>query len=281
MSKVYVMVLRCPDRPGIVHQATGAILRVGGNIIENAQFTDPDSETFVMRTRFCSEFETQAVRDSLTAELPSTEFDVRVRPEAARLRALVMVSKFDHCLLDLLYRHSNGELDVEIPLVASNHLDCKHLVTERGIPYLHLPVSTATRTEQEGRLREVIAEHRIDMVVLARYMQILSAELCEELHGRVINIHHSFLPGFKGARPYHQAHERGVKLIGATAHYVTDNLDEGPIIEQDVIRVNHTCDAAALARLGRDVERSVLSRAVQAHAQDRVILIGNRTIVFS
>jgi formyltetrahydrofolate deformylase len=154
-------------------------------------------------------------------------------------------------------------------------------VTARGIPYLHLPVSAATRPEQERRLREVIAEHRIDMVVLARYMQILSAELCAELRGRAINIHHSFLPGFKGARPYHQAHERGVKLIGATAHYVTADLDEGPIIEQDVIRVNHTHDAEALARLGRDVERSVLYRAVQAHAQDRVILIGDRTIVFS
>jgi formyltetrahydrofolate deformylase len=281
MSKVYVMVLRCPDRPGIVHQATGAILSVDGNIIENAQFTDPDSGMFVMRTRFRSKADAQAVQESFAAELPSNEFDVRVRPETERLRALVMVSRFDHCLLDLLYRHGNGELDVDIPLVVSNHTDCKRLVTERGIPYLHLPVSAETRPEQERRLREVIAEHRIDMVVLARYMQILSAELCAELCGRAINIHHSFLPGFKGARPYHQAHERGVKLIGATAHYVTADLDEGPIIEQDVIRVNHTHDAEALARLGRDVERSVLSRAVQAHAQDRVILIGNRTIVFS
>jgi formyltetrahydrofolate deformylase len=281
MSKIYVMVLRCPDRPGIVHQATGAILSVDGNIIENAQFTDPDSGMFVMRTRFRSKADAQAVRESFAAELPSNEFDVRVRPETERLRALVMVSKFDHCLLDLLYRHGNGELDVDIPLVVSNHTDCKRLVTERGIPYLHLPVSAETRPEQERRLREVIAEHRIDMVGLARYMQILSAELCAELHGRAINIHHSFLPGFKGARPYHQAHERGVKLIGATAHYVTADLDEGPIIEQDVIRVNHTHDAEALARLGRDVERSVLYRAVQAHAQDRVILIGDRTIVFS
>jgi formyltetrahydrofolate deformylase len=281
MSRVYVMVLRCPDRPGIVHQATGAILSVDGNIIENAQFTDPDSGMFVMRTRFRSKADAQAVRESFAAELPSNEFDVRVRPETERLRALVMVSKFDHCLLDLLYRHGNGELDVDIPLVVSNHTDCKRLVTERGIPYLHLPVSAATRPEQERRLREVIAEHRIDMVVLARYMQILSAELCAELRGRAINIHHSFLPGFKGARPYHQAHERGVKLIGATAHYVTADLDEGPIIEQDVIRVNHTHDAEALARLGRDVERSVLYRAVQAHAQDRVILIGDRTIVFT
>jgi formyltetrahydrofolate deformylase len=281
MSKVYVMVLRCPDRPGIVHQATGAILSVDGNIIENAQFTDPDSGMFVMRTRFRSKADAQAVQESFAAELPSNEFDVRVRPETERLRALVMVSRFDHCLLDLLYRHGNGELDVDIPLVVSNHTDCKRLVTERGIPYLHLPVSAETRPEQERRLREVIAEHRIDMVVLARYMQILSAELCAELCGRAINIHHSFLPGFKGARPYHQAHERGVKLIGATAHYVTADLDEGPIIEQDVIHVNHTHDAEALARLGRDVERSVLSRAVQAHAQDRVILIGNRTIVFS
>jgi formyltetrahydrofolate deformylase len=190
-----------------------------------------------------------------------------------------MVSRFDHCLLDLLYRHGNGELDVDIPLVVSNHTDCKRLVTERGIPYLHLPVSAATRHEQEQRLREVIAEHRIDMVVLARYMQILSAELCAELHGRAINIHHSFLPGFKGARPYHQAHERGVKLIGATAHYVTADLDEGPIIEQVVERVDHTYTAERLLAAGRDMERAALARAVQGFIQRRVFIHEGRTVV--
>lgn len=280
ISSVYIMLLRCPDKPGIVHRATGAILRVGGNIIENAQFTDPDSQTFVMRTRFQSSVGTQTVRQTIAVELPSQEFDVRLRPENERYRALLMVSKLDHCLLDLLYRHRNGELDLEIPVVVSNHPDLRPLVTEHGIPFIHLPVTPETKMEQEQRLREVIELYRIDLVVLARYMQILSPKLTEELQGCAINIHHAFLPGFKGAKPYHQAHKRGVKLIGATAHYVTADLDEGPIIEQDVIRVNHTHDAKMLARLGRDVERRVLSQAVQAHAQDRVILIGNRTVVF-
>lgn len=281
MPQVYVMVLRCHDKPGIVHRATGAILKVGGNIIENAQFTDPDSETFVMRTRFQSQADAKTVHETLTALLPSHEFELRVRPEARRYRALLMVSKLDHCLLDLLYRHRNAELDLDIPAVVSNHPDLRPLATEYGIPYIHLPVTPETKAEQERKLRGVIEEYRIDTVVLARYMQILSPELSQELKGRAINIHHAFLPGFKGARPYHQAHQRGVKLIGATAHYVTAELDEGPIIEQDVIRVNHAHDARMLERLGRDVERRVLAQAVQAHAQDRVILIGRRTIVFS
>ena len=280
MSRHYVMVVRCEDRPGIVHRVTGAMLAVGGNIIENAQFTDPDSNTFVMRTRFVSDTDDVGhVRDAISA-LTGTDIEVQLRAEDQHRRALVMVSKFDHCLLDLLYRYRTRELEVEIPLIVSNHPDCADLVVGYGIPYLHLPVTAATKPEQEQRLTELIAEHDVDFVVLARYMQVLSEAMCESLRGRAINIHHSFLPGFKGAKPYHQAHARGVKLIGATAHYVTPDLDEGPIIEQDVVRVTHTHSADDLVRMGRDVERNVLSRAVQAHAQDRVVLIGDRTVVF-
>ena len=281
-SRHFVMVLRCPDRPGIVHGVTGAILDVGGNIIENAQFSDPGSNTFVMRTRFDAvTADVSTVRERLTARIGGPDVELRVRAEDDKAKALIMVSKFDHCLLDLLYRHRTGELDIQIPLVVSNHPDCAPLVETYGIPYLHLPVTADTKAEQEATLLDLIAEHDIDFVVLARYMQVLSTDLCNTLRGRAINIHHSFLPGFKGAKPYHQAHARGVKLIGATAHYVTADLDEGPIIEQDVVRVSHNNDADAMVRLGRDVERNVLSRAVQAQAQDRVVLIGDRTVVFA
>ena len=281
MSRSYLMLVRCDDRPGVVHQVTGAILAAIANIAENNQFTDPDSNQFVMGTRFISDVEdADEVRQALVSRLAAAGVEMTVRLESERRRVLIMVSRFDHCLLDLLYRHRTGELDVEIPLVVSNHADCADAVANYGIPYILLPVTTDTKPAQEARLRELIIEHDIDFVVLARYMQVLSEDLCESLRGRAINIHHSFLPGFKGAKPYHQAHARGVKLIGATAHFVTPDLDEGPIIEQDVVRVSHSHDADALVRMGRDVERSVLSRAVQAHAQDRVVLIGDRTIVF-
>jgi len=214
------------------------------------------------------------------SSLAAEGVEVRVRAEDELPRALLMVSRQDHCLLDLLYRFRTGELHVEIPLIVSNHPDCAELAASYDIPYLHMPVTPATKVAQEARLLELIADHRIDFVVLARYMQVLSEELCAALTGRAINIQHSFLPGFKGAKPYHQAHARGVKLIGVTAHYVTADLDEGPIIEQDVVRVSHTHDADTMARLGRDVERSVLYRAVQAQAQDRIVLIGDRTVVF-
>jgi formyltetrahydrofolate deformylase len=194
---------------------------------------------------------------------------------------LVMVSKFDHCLVDLLYRHETGELPVDIPLVVSNHPDLRPLVEHHGIAFLHLPVTRETKPEAEARLLALVAEHDVDFVVLARYMQVLSDDLCRSLEGRVINIHHSFLPGFKGAKPYHQAYARGVKLIGATAHYVTADLDEGPIIEQEVTRVTHAATPRTLVALGRDTERLVLSRAVRRHAEDRVLLVGPRTVVFS
>ena len=195
-------------------------------------------------------------------------------------RIMVMVSKFDHCLVDLLYRWRNGEIQVDIPLIGSNHPDCEDVADRYGIPYVHLPVTPATKTEQEAAILRLVEEHRIELVVLARYMQILSNDLCRRLAGRAINIHHSFLPGFKGARPYHQAHDRGVKLVGATAHYVTADLDEGPIIEQDVVRVTHAQTAEQLTRLGQDVERQVLSRAVRYWAENRILLVGHKTVVF-
>jgi formyltetrahydrofolate deformylase len=191
-----------------------------------------------------------------------------------------MVSKTDHCLLDLLYRWENGELPVDIPVVVSNHDDLRPIVERHGLTFVHIPVTAATKPAAEAQLMALVEEHAIDFVVLARYMQVLSDNLCSQLSGRIINIHHSFLPGFKGAKPYHQAHARGVKLIGATAHYVTADLDEGPIIEQDVVRVTHAYTAEQLVAHGRDVERLVLSRAVRRHAEDRVLMVGVRTIVF-
>jgi formyltetrahydrofolate deformylase len=280
--KRYVMTLRCPDQPGIIRAFAEGVVNASGNIVDNQQFSDPDSGTFCMRTEFDSPVESAGeVEQHLLATLAPFEPTLTLRPESLRRRMLIMVSRFDHCLVDLLYRHSTGELPVDIPLVVSNHPDLQPLVEHHGIGFVHLPVSKATKPEAEARLLELVEEYDVDFVVLARYMQVLSDDLCRSLEGRVINIHHSFLPGFKGAKPYHQAYERGVKLIGATAHYVTAALDEGPIIEQEVTRVTHAASADDLVALGRDTERLVLSRAVRQHAEDRVLLIGPRTVVFS
>jgi formyltetrahydrofolate deformylase len=278
----YVMTLRCPDGPGIIRAFANGVVEAEGNIVDNQQFSDPDTGTFCMRTEFDSPLgDVEAVRSFLLDALAPFEPVLTLRPEALRRRMLVMVSKFDHCLVDLLYRHETGELPVDIPLVVSNHPDLRPLVEHHGIPFLHLPVTRETKPEAEARLLALVAEHDVDFVVLARYMQVLSDDLCRSLEGRVINIHHSFLPGFKGAKPYHQAYARGVKLIGATAHYVTADLDEGPIIEQEVTRVTHAATPRTLVALGRDTERLVLSRAVRRHAEDRVLLVGPRTVVFS
>jgi formyltetrahydrofolate deformylase len=205
---------------------------------------------------------------------------LRVRQADERPRVLIMVSKFDHCLVDLLYRWHNGLLQIDIPAVVSNHPDVAETADRYGIPFHHLPVTADTKAEQEAAIMSIVDEHNVDLVVLARYMQILSDDLCQRLDGRAINIHHSLLPGFKGAKPYHQAHHRGVKLVGATAHFVTAQLDEGPIIEQDVARVNHSHTAADIVELGQDTERLVLARAVRMWAEDRVLLIGDRTVIF-
>ena len=277
----YVLTLSCPDRPGIVRALAEGVVSVGGNIVENAQFSDPVTGTFCMRTHFETDaVDVEAVRAALLAQLAGFDPTLTLRPVEVRRRALIMVSKFDHCLLDLVYRWQIGELPVDIAAVVSNHEDCRELVERAGIEFVHLPVTPATKPEAEAALLAMVEQRGVDFVVLARYMQVLSDDLCRALSGRVINIHHSFLPGFKGAKPYHQAYERGVKLIGATAHFVTADLDEGPIIEQDVVRVSHADDAATLVAIGRDVERRVLSHAVRLHAEDRVLLTGARTVVF-
>jgi formyltetrahydrofolate deformylase len=277
----YVFTLRCPDRPGIVHAVTGALLGVDGNILESAQFGDEATGTFALRTRFESGADLDEVATGLERALEGFGAITTLRPEARHHRTLVLVSREDHCLVDLLYRRRTGELPVELPVVVSNHTDCASLVEREGIPFVHLPVTPETRAEQEQALLALVDEHEVDLVVLARYMQVLSDEVCDALAGRIINIHHSFLPGFKGAKPYHQAHQRGVKLVGATAHYVTADLDEGPIIEQDVVRVDHSLTPAQLTAIGRDVERLVLARAVRLHAEDRVVLLEGKTVVFA
>lgn len=277
----YILTLRCQDGPGIIHAVSGALLDLGANVLEQAQFTDQETGLFAMRTRFeAPEHQPESIRSALLEQAGRFDPTVGIRREEARRRALIMVSRQDHCLVDLLYRHDLGELPVDIPLVVSNHEDCRPIAERHGIPFLHLPVTADTKPEQEGRLLELVEEHDVDVVVLARYMQVLSDSLCARLRGRIINIHHSFLPGFKGARPYHQAHARGVKLIGATAHFVTADLDEGPIIEQGVQRVDHAATPEQLAEIGRDTERLVLARAVRLFSEDRIVLDGHRTIVF-
>ena len=282
MPASHILTLSCPDRPGIVHAVCSGLLDVSGNIVENAQFGDPDTDTFCMRTVFTTEVEDAAqVRAAIAARLDDPAATIEVRSTTHRPRVLIMVSKFDHCLVDLLYRWRTGALAIDIPVIVSNHPDCRGIAEAHGIPYVHLPVTPATKAGQEAELRRLIEAERIDLVVLARYMQILSDDLCRYLSGRAINIHHSFLPGFKGAKPYHQAHERGVKLVGATAHFVTGDLDEGPIIEQDVARVSHAHTAEELVSLGQDTERAVLTRAVRYWAEDRILLVGAKTIVFA
>lgn len=282
----HIITLTCPDRAGIVHAVTAGLLDIHANIVENAQFTDPDTSTFCMRTVIDAPSDDPAAVVAAIRHRFHDDAALHVRLASHRPSVMIMVSKFDHCLVDLLYRWRTGALPVEIPLIVSNHPDCRPLAEQAGIPYVHLPITKddtgpTSKPEQEARIKELIAEHDIDLVVLARYMQVLSDDLCAHLSGRAINIHHSFLPGFKGAKPYHQAHVRGVKLVGATAHFVTADLDEGPIIEQDVARVTHAHTADQLVALGQDTERLVLSRAVRAWADDRILRVGDKTVVFA
>jgi formyltetrahydrofolate deformylase len=279
----FVLVLDCPDRPGIVHAVSGFLVTHGGNIVESQQFGDPLNGRFFMRIDFAMA-DTTATAESLRCDFAevAARFDMVFEIWGARVpyRTLVMVSKQLHCLNDLLFRHANGSLQVDIPVVVSNHPDAEPLVRSYGIEFRHIPVTPETKADAEAALLALHEELGIHLVVLARYMQVLSDDVCRRLSGQAINIHHSFLPSFKGARPYHQAFDRGVKLIGATAHYVTADLDEGPIIEQDVIRVDHNHSQEQLASAGRDVEAQVLSRAVRWHSESRVLLDGNRTVVF-
>jgi len=273
--------LQCVDQPGIVHAMTSAVLACGGNIIENQQFTDPTTNTFVMRTRFETTQGLEGANTSLNEGLSMFNPALHIRPTAQKPRALVMVTKESHCLRDLLYLEELGELNIEIPLVISNREELRGLVESHGIKFLYLPVTATTKESQEAEIFNQITELKIDFVVLARYMQIMSEDFCNKLPGKIINIHHSFLPGFKGAKPYHQAHERGVKIIGASAHFVTSDLDEGPIIEQDVAHVTHNATPEELISIGRDIERRVLAKAVKFYADDKIFIVGKRTVVFS
>lgn len=276
-----IATLQCADKPGIVHAMTTSVLAAGGNIIENQQFTDPVTNTFVMRTRFETSTSIEKAQEILKSGLSQFNPELQVRDSARSKRALVMVTKESHCLRDLLYLLELGELPIEIPVVVSNREDLRALVESHGVSFKYIPVTDTNKSQSESELRQLIKTEAIDFIVLARYMQILSAEFCKEFSNQIINIHHSFLPGFKGAKPYHQAHAKGVKIIGATAHFVTADLDEGPIIEQDVAHVSHASTPEQLIAIGRDIERRVLAKAVRLYAEDKIFIVGNRTIVFN
>ncbi|MEZ0448450.1 formyltetrahydrofolate deformylase [Cellulomonas sp. ICMP 17802] len=276
----WVLTLSCPDRPGIVHAVAGLLAEHGGNITESQQFGDPLSGLFFMRVQVTASTPRAELEAALTALGARFAMDWSLDVVGRPVRTLVMGSTAAHCLNDLAFRQRSENLPIELVAVVSNHTVLEPLADFYGIPFHHVPVTAATKQQSEARLLELVEELDVELVVLARYMQILSDDLCRALQGRVINIHHSFLPSFKGARPYAQAHDRGVKLIGATAHYVTGDLDEGPIIEQDVERVDHSRHVEDLVALGQDVERRALARAVRWHAEHRVLLDGHRTIVF-
>ena len=277
-----VLSFNCPDRMGIVHAVAGFLLAHHCNILSSQQFDDDAGDRFFMRVQ--AEFPPNTSIDALKLAFRATAeafgMTWTLVDASDRCRVGLLVSKAGHCLNDLLFRWREGQLKVDFPFIASNHLDLGPVAEANGIPFFHIPVTPASKPEAEERLLSLVEEHEVDLVVLARYMQVLSDGLCRDLAGRAINIHHSFLPGFKGAKPYHQAFERGVKLVGATAHYVTAELDEGPIIEQEVLRVDHNLSPADLVIAGQDAERLALSRAVQWHAEQRVLLNGHRTVVF-
>lgn len=282
MPRDYVLTLSCPDRTGIVHHVSGLLFEHGCNILDAQQFGDAESGRFFLRVHFDvpAGGDIDAVRSAFEPVGTAHAMDWAMHDVRRRARLLVLVSRQGHCLNDLLFRTHSRQLRADIVGVASNHPDYAQLAGSYGVPFHHLPVDAATRAAQERQLLDLVERERVDLVVLARYMQILSPQLCEALAGRAINIHHSFLPSFKGARPYHQAHARGVKIIGATAHYVTADLDEGPIIEQDVAHVDHAMTPAALIRIGSDIESRVLARAVRLHVEHRILLNGHRTVVF-
>jgi formyltetrahydrofolate deformylase len=277
----FTLTLKCPERAGIVHAVTTFLVGQGCDIVEHQQFDDDVRGSLFLRTSFTRAEETTV--DDLTRTFAPVAGDFGMEFEfsdGTPPRILVMVSKFGHCLNDLLFRWRAGGLGAEIAVVVSNHEDLRPMAEAAGVPFVHVPVTPGTKPEAEQRLLDLVGEYEADLVVLARYMQVLSNELCQKLEGRAINIHHSFLPGFKGAKPYHQAYDRGVKYVGATAHYVTPDLDEGPIIEQEVQRVDHTYSPRELVTVGRDAEALALSRAVRWHCERRVLLNGNSTVVF-
>lgn len=281
MSDPFIITLSCPDRVGIVHSVTGFLAEHAANITEAAQFNDPSTGLFFMRVRFdVAGTDDTTLRASFAQIATSFEMNWGLFSARERLPTVLMVSKLGHCLNHLLFRHATHPLPLDIRAIVSNHRDFYQLAASHDIPFHHIPVTPATKAQAEARLLDIIGQEKAELVVLARYMQVLSDPLCRELAGRAINIHHSFLPSFKGARPYQQAYDRGVKTIGATAHYVTAELDEGPIIEQDTARADHTMDPAELTSIGRDIECAVLTRAVTWHAERRVLVNGHKTVIF-
>lgn len=279
----FLLTVSCADRPGIVARVSSFLADNNSSILESTQFGDRQTDRFFMRVHFESlgpGLSGETLTSQFRSIADSLDMNFEFSSVHSRARLLVMVSKQAHCLIDLLYRVQIGAVRATIEAVVSNHAEVRSAVESWGVPYYHVPVSPDTRRNAEQQLREIVAEHSVDTIVLARYMQVLSDELCAEWHGRAINIHHSLLPAFKGARPYEQAHDRGVKVIGATAHYVTRDLDEGPIIEQDFERVSHSLTPAQLAAIGRDLEARALARAVTAHVERRVMLNGEKTVVF-
>jgi formyltetrahydrofolate deformylase len=280
VSTHWVLTLSCPDQPGIVHAVTGALASAGGNITESQQYGDPVSNWFFMRVQAMADCDRATLEQALTPVAARFAMSWALDTVGRPMRTVIMVSKAAHCLHDLAYRSQQERLPIEIVAVVSNHEDLRSVAQFYGVPYHHIPVTRDTKPAAEAALLKLAADLDVELVVLARYMQILSDNLCQALAGRAINIHHSFLPSFKGARPYAQAHQRGVKLIGATAHYVTAALDEGPIIEQDVERVTHASSVDDLVALGEDVERRALARAVRWHAEHRILINGSRTVIF-
>jgi len=280
-QRKYILTLSCGDQRGIVHDVSGFLSERGCNILESAQYGDTLTGNFFMRVHFNDEENRfEHVQNEFQKLGQKYDMDWKIQDAEKQPRILLLVSKIGHCLNDLLYRKSSGLLHADVRAVISNHRDFEELTKAHQIPFYHLPVNPENKLAQEQRMLEIVEQEKIDLVVLARYMQVLSPELCRRLRGRIINIHHSFLPSFKGARPYAQAHARGVKLIGATAHFVTDDLDEGPIIEQDTVRVNHSLSAEQFTAMGRDVECVVLARAVDWFVRSRILLNGDKTIVF-
>jgi formyltetrahydrofolate deformylase len=281
MTTRYILTLSCPDKPGIVHGVTGLLLSLGGNIEEAGQFNDAHTGLFFMRVQFaCSDSSQDAINNALQELAATWTMGLELHRADRRMPVVIMVSQHGHCINDLLFRWKSGLLPVDVKAIVSNHRDFYQLAASYNVPFHHIPVTAATKTEAEARQLEVIRGEGAELVVLARYMQVLSDPMCRALSGKAINIHHSFLPSFKGAKPYYQAHDRGVKLIGATAHYVTADLDEGPIIEQDVARVDHSRTVEDLTTLGRDTESQVLARAVKWHSEHRVLQNGHRTVIF-
>ncbi len=278
----YLLILKCPDKRGIVTAVAGILADLDCNIEESSQFGDPDTGHFFMRLHFSAPGDTdqEKLRERFRPLARRYSMWWEMRPQAQKTRVMIMVSKQDHCLADLLYRWRIGSLPIEITRIVSNHETCRKIVEREGLAYSCLPINKSNKNEQEKALCELIEEDKADLIILARYMQILSNRFANDYLGRIINIHHSFLPSFKGARPYHQAHARGVKIIGATAHYVTPELDEGPIIEQETERVSHNMSANELVVAGREIERRVLARAVKYHIEQRALINENKTVIF-